>query len=349
MRPNSRLSPLPPFDYDDKQDQLSDWVANTNSGIMGFIFGDVPPECLSFCMSQYERFNVPMPAILESVVVAGSCATFYYMDCVDPYVLFSGISDVDATDDWAMYAHEVMDDRGKAHEINPESLETYVFRPGQDERVFHNIMSHPGLKALPVGLGDCIADVIHGEYGSDCCYTLSMEADDALRSICTAADGRFNREMHDAYFELAAWATCAWLIGPLGRDFRYTHHDVFCTAMDHGEAILYDGTVLPPKFYRKLSRPPKSCAKCGIPAWCVELVSSGVTSRYMCESCYSEGMPPSSLSTCGSKRCLLTTCPHHPYHSLGAAGIQYARKDYGQLGASARGESALRIKGGRGG
>lgn len=314
---------------------------------MGFTFGDVPAECFDFCMSQYERFNVNVPKILHSVVEAGASAAFYYMDCVDPYVLFSGISDVDMTDDWAMHAYEVVDDRGRTHEVDPESVETFVFRPGQDDEVFQKVMSYPGLKALPVGLGESIADVIHGEYGSDCCYTLSTEADEVLRGICTAADGKFNREMHDAYFELAAWATCAWLIGPAGRDFRYNHHDIFCAVMDHGEAILYDGSVLAPKHYRKLIRAPKSCSKCGIPAWCVELVSSGVTTRHLCESCYSEGMPPSSLATCGSKRCLLPACPHHPYHSLGSAGIQYTRKDHGQLGASARGESVLRIKGGR--
>lgn len=347
MRATNRLGPIPTFEYEDKEDQLHDWVANSNQGVMGFTFGDVPPECFAFCMSQYHRFNVPVTDLISEIIIAGSCAAFYYLDCVDPYAIFCGLTDVEMTDDWANHAYEVIDGR-VAYEVEPTSVETFIHIPYQDELIFNDIMSKPGLRALPRMLGECISDVLDGEYGSDCYYTLTSQASAELRRLCTMSDGSINKEMERAYFELASWATVAWLCGPLGRNFRYGHHDIFNVATDNGEAILVDGSVLGPKYYRKLSRPPRSCLVCGLPAWCVEMIGTSTGSRYMCEHCLSEGMPPSALSTCGSKRCLLTACHHHPYHHLGTAGIHYARKDFGQLGASARGESALRIRGGKG-
>lgn len=314
---------------------------------MGFTFGDIPQDCFSFCLSQYQRFNVPLTDLLSEVVMAGACASFYYLDCVDPYVMLCGLTDVEITDDWANHAYEVLDGN-RVYEVEPTSVETFVHVPYQDEATFNEIMSHPGLEALPRMLGTCISDVLDGEFGSDCYYTLTNDAMAELRRMCTGVDGVVNKEMKLAYFELAAWAAVAWILGPLGRQFRYNYHDICNVVMDHGEAILVDGSVLSPKYYRKLSRPPRSCMVCGLPSWCVEMIGSPSGSRYMCEHCLSEGMPISTLSACGSKRCLLTACRHHPYHSMGTSGIHYARKDFGQLGASARGESALRIKGGRG-
>lgn len=313
---------------------------------MGFEFGDIPQECFSFCLTQYERFRVPMPDELAEVVTSGASATLYFMDCIDPYVLFSGISDVELTDEWSECAYEIIDGN-RVYEADPTSIETFRFVPGRDEEEFNYIMSRPGLKALPNMLGPGISDVLEGEWGSDCYYLLSTDTTALLNHMCLRADGSVNREMRDAYLELAAWAACGWLVGPLARAYRHAYHDVCNVAMDYGEAVLLDGTVLNPKSYRKLPRAPRSCMVCGLSSWCVELTSSVSGTRHMCEHCLSEGMPPSPLSTCGSKRCLLAACRHHPYHHLGSAGVHEARKDFGQLGASARGESALRIRGGR--
>lgn len=313
---------------------------------MGFSFGDVPQECSDFCFSQYDRFKIPFPIELLEVLTSGASAAFYYMDCVDPYAMLHGVSDVEMTDDWAMYAYEIVDGN-RVFEADPTSLETYKLMPGQDEAMFNQILSYPGLDALPYMLGCNIRDVLSGEYGSDAAYSVSADCMALLKNMCLKPDGSVNREMVDAYFELSSWATTAWLIGPLGRSFRYGNHEVFSIAMDHGEAVLFDGAVLDPRYYRKLPRAPRSCLRCGLSSWCVEMVSSGSSARYLCEHCLSEGMPPSSIATCGSKRCLLATCPHHPYHHLGSAGIYQARTEHGQLSSAAKGETALRIKGGR--
>jgi len=348
MRTSSRLGPIPAHDYWGKEDQLSDWVQNSNSGIIGFEHSDFPPECIDFAYSQYERFKVPMPKHLDDVVLTGIRAALWYMDCADPYALFSGISDVDMTTEWSEHAYEIIDDK-RTYEVNPENVETFRYAPGQDEAVFNQVMSFPGLEALPNMLGTCISDVLGGEYGYHERYeVLDPGVRSSLEILCTRQDGTLNTEMRDAYFDLAAWSAAAWFLGPLARDFRYRHHDIYHTVVNYGEAILVDGSVISPKNYRKLTRPPKSCMICGTAAWCVEMTASCGGTRYMCEHCLSEGMPPSTMATCGSKRCLLTACWHHPYHHMGAAGVHGARRDFGQLGAPARGESVLRIKGGRG-
>jgi hypothetical protein len=182
------------------------------------------------------------------------------------------------------------------------------------------------------------------QYGSDCCYSLNPDSHEALRRMCTDAAGNFNAQMFGAYFELAAWSATLWLIGPPGREFRMANHDIFSAALTFGEAVMVEGSVIDPGYYRKLSRAPMSCVVCGLAAWCVEMVSSAHTARYMCEHCLSQGMPPSAMATCGGKRCLLAACAHHPYHSLGTVGIHQARKEYGQLKAVAGSRSALRAK-----
>jgi hypothetical protein len=152
MSKSNRLGPLPPYEYTEKPDFLTDWITTTGEGVMGFQFGDVPPDCLDFCLSQYRRFNVPAPDFLNEIVTSGACAAYYYLDCIDPYCMFAGISDVNITDDWSAYAYEIVDG-GKVHEVDPTSLETFVYVPGQGEEIFSNLMAHPGLDALPHSIG----------------------------------------------------------------------------------------------------------------------------------------------------------------------------------------------------
>jgi len=288
-----------------------------------------------------------MPKQLEPVISVGAGCALWFMDCMDPYIVFSGLTDVDITEEWSENAYEIMDN-GRFYEVNPCSIETFRHVPGQDESNFNYIMGRPGLEALPHSLGPCLVDVLNGEYGYyDRYETLDTDSRRELEMMCIKPDGSVNGEMCDAYFDLAAWAGAAWFLGPLARDFRYLNHDIYHTALNFGEAILVDGTVISPKNYRKLPRPPRSCMICGLAAWCVEMTASAGGTRYMCEHCLSEGMPPSPLSTCGGKRCMLTACFHHPYHHMGSAGVGGARRDYGQLGAAARGQTALRIKGGQ--
>lgn len=312
---------------------------------MGITHGDSPIECIEFCTEQYKRFNISLPTILSEIVEAGAALSLYYLDCIDPYTMFQGLTDVDITTDWSEFAYEVIEGAGRVWEPDPSSVETFKFVPGQDEETFIQIMGQPGLEALPLGIGHQLKEYMSEgeEYGifspSD---TVSVDALRALDEVCGG-----NKNIKNAYYELAAWAAVAWLLGPPSRSFRMNYHDIYHTVLNHGEAIMVDGCVIPPHRYRKLQRPPRSCMKCGLASWCVEMTASISGTRYICESCLSEGMPPSPMATCGSKRCLLAECPHHPFHNMGTAGLGQAYRNYGQLGAAARGTSAIHIKGGR--
>lgn len=305
---------------------------------------DSIPECLDFCLGQYERFKIPVIKEIEEVIEVGIASTLIYVDGVDPYALFNGVSDVDMTDEWSRYTYEVSD-YNRYYEVSPENLETFLHIPGQSEESFNSILSQPGLKAH-AWVGVEISAVLDGDWGmgETCMDRISVPAREALWDLCRK-NGKVNEEMCRAYFELASWAALAWIVGPPSRVFRAQHHDVFAIAMSCGEAILVDGSVISPLDYRKHNRPPESCYRCGISAWCVELTSELGGTKYICEHCLSEGMPLMGYATCGSKRCMLNQCPHHPYHHLGAAGLGVTRRNHGQLGSVARGETVTRIGG----
>jgi hypothetical protein len=337
-------------DYYFKEDQLHEWTSQAQQGIMGICADCVPEECYQFCYSQYVRFNIPLPHCIDEIINSASMATFHHVDIVDPYCLLSGTSDVNTTSDWCYHAYEALDTwDNEVKELNPESIETFVAVPGQAEAVFEDIMSHPGLEALPNMVGEYLDGSIRGI--SDYAYYqehplwtyLEPDALLELRGMCIDKDGTFNETRLLAYFRLAAWATFAWIAGPPSRQFRLRHHEIMSAAMQHGECILVDGMTIAPTHYRKLARPPQSCYKCGVAGWCVEMVSTRDFTSYLCEHCSSEGMPKlsKSLATCGSKMCMYAECPHNPYHHLGGVGIHRARADYGQLGAMAQGELFL--------
>lgn len=332
-------------DFTCKDDQLYQMIEEGYDGVLG-ICGIPPEECYDFCISQYARFNIPINTDIKEAIFEGINASLHVFDYLDPYLLFTGISDVCMTDDWSNYAYEVMDN-GKFYEVSPENVETFAYSPGTSEEIFHYILSNPGLEALPNRLGRVIRDMLDGEYHGDetCISAVSPACRGALEDLCRLPDGVPNYTAVRAYFDLASWAATAWIIGPPGRDFLMTHHDIFHVVLEHREAILVDGAVIAPTHYRKLSRPPQSCYKCGIAAWCVEITMEAGGSRFICEHCLSYGMLHMGMATCGSKHCLLAQCPHHPYHYMGAEGIGRTRREYGQLGAVARGEAVTRIGG----
>jgi len=330
-----------------KDNQLHEMMDNGYEGVMG-ICSTPPKDCLDFCLGQYERFKIPVHEGIMDAIELGVLDSLAVFDYVDPYALFCGISDVIMTNDWSNYAYEVRDN-GRYYEVSPENVETFIYSPGTSEESFHHMMSHPGLQAIPQNLGMAITDMLDGEWRDqeDCSVAVNSDCRKALEDLCRGPDGVPNYTAVRAYFELAAWGAAAWIIGPPSRDFRMFQHDIFHVVMEHREAILVDGAVIPPTHYRKLSRPPQSCYRCEIAAWCVELTMETGNSRYICESCLSEGMPLGLQSpagpTCGTKHCLLAQCPHHPYHYMGTAGIGRTMREYGQLGAVARGEAVTRI------
>jgi len=330
------------WDFDEHQDQLWDWVNNSNQGVMGFD-GTVPEECFTFCLEQYARFGIHVPKEIYGAILEAASRVFYLVDIFDPYILFYGISDVNLTSDWSEYTYEVID-TNNIYEANPEYFETYQCDLEQCDRIFNDILSKPALEALPFGLGANIEDMLEGEMSGESCFdVIDQEIREHMKGLCLDPDGTVNWTKMHAYLRLAAWASFAWLAGPLSRDYRIINHEIFSTALRHGEAIMVDGCVISPRNYRKLSRPPLSCYKCGIASWCTEMTMVDGSTRYICEHCLSEGMPPSKLSTCGSKRCLLSQCPHHPYHHMGAAGLRYTMREHGQLRAAADGLTTPRI------
>lgn len=342
---SKRFGPKSFEDYYSKEDQLHDWAMNCGYGMMGITMDAIPADCVDFCLSQYERYNVPIPRCIYSIIEQGAWVSLFHADVGDPYCLFHGVSDVNYTYDWVNHAFEVLEEGNKIWEPEPNSIETFTYIPGQAEETFNYITSHPGLDALPNMIGDYLSGAIRGI--SDFCWynqeepvwtQLHGEEILELRSMCIGSDGNFDERRFLAYFDLAAWAAFAWIAGPLSSAFRMRHHEIMSVAMSYGECLFADGVVIAPSNYQKLSRPPQSCYKCGIAGWCVEIVLAEDYEGYICEHCSSIGMPrpPSSLANCGSKMCMYSECPHNPYHGFGAAGIHRAHAQYGQLGAMVR-------------
>lgn len=330
---NEYFGPQSSWDYDGRTDQLFEWAVNCGEGVMRLTeYGPAVEECYDFCLEQYERFKIPVIPEIREAIVEGMKSSFLYVDYIDPYALFWGIGDVEITDDWSQFAYEIKDGR-KYVEVDPESIETYVFLPGRGEESFEEMMSKPGLQAIPGNIGFGAKDVLDGEwYGDESAISrVSAECRRALEDLCRRSDGVVDYTAVHAYFELSAWASMAWIVGPLSRHHRVDLSDVYAVALRYGECIMVDGSVIAPTDYRRLERPPKSCHKCGISSWCTELVMTFGAVRYLCENCLSAGMPPTGRATCGSKLCMLVRCPHHPHHGMGAAGLSRAYRDHGQL------------------
>jgi hypothetical protein len=132
-------------------------------------------------------------------------------------------------------------------------------------------------------------------------------------------------------------------MGPLGRDFRLSFSDVTETALFYGECIMYDGEVISPQFYRMVERTPRSCYKCGISGWCIELtMDDHGAPRYICEGCVSRGFKPRNGATCGTKFCKYFQCPHNVYFNAGTAAMRDVMRTHGQLGRAAEDRRALR-------
>jgi len=331
------------FGYDENNDdhdsQLHDWVNSTGCGVIDE--EDPPSECIGFIESQFARFGIPYIKEIDEVCVVGGRAAFYTMGTLDPYCTMFGTSDVDFTSEWRENAYTVTFpwQEGQLHngvvfpeEVNPGNLETYRFLPGADVERFNQMMSHPGLEALPNGTGHLIGDLLSGEFNCvDAVSAIEADTEMALMHLCRKPTGEVDYKRMLAYFELAAWATFVWFCGPYGRKFRYNNHEIFNVCAHEGECILSDGCVLAPQFYKKEARPPKSCFKCGIASWCVEPTLILDNAYNVCEHCTHDGMKAHPMATCGSKICILSECKHHPYHHMGGAGIHHAARQRGML------------------
>lgn len=315
---------------------LHEYHMQTGYGLIGLQDpDDLPGELIEFCFSQYDRFSIPRPPL--EVVKLGAWSTYEAVDIAAPYSLFMGVSDVDLSADWQATAYDIHDpETGRIIEADPEWLETFVYMPGQAEESFNHFMSRPGLGNLPYPACEIIEFCLDGEWnsGEEVESRLSEEDEMILRSLCAREDGTVDGARARNYFKLAAWAAWCWFIGPHSREWRYNYHDIFNVCLRDGECLLYEGVLVAPTHYKKINRPPKSCAACGLSSWCVEMSQIQGTTRYICEHCLN-GPPMFEQATCGTRACRHVECPYNKFHGV-KGGIHQILHRTGQLSAMVR-------------
>ena len=148
-------------DYHNKEAELLNWASYYGSGISGIYSPEeLPKEMFDFCVSQFERFNMPVPP--EDVILRGMWAAFITVDYYDPYQLFYGETDVIYTDDWMHKTYRLDDDES---DLDPDFLETFELLPDQDVKTFENYINNPGLEKI--SCGDIIEDHVAGELAYD--------------------------------------------------------------------------------------------------------------------------------------------------------------------------------------
>lgn len=334
------------YDYYNKEDQLYDWACATECGVMGMGYDNIPTDCINFIMSQYERFKIPLPSCIDQVMDIAATWMFTLIDQIDPYMLFWGLSDVNLTGDWCECAFEVHAVGEPVREVDPEWVETFIVDLAQGERLFYEYLSKPGLQALPVG--EQIREMLDGDCGDSIYESFNKQASAELEKFClvknAAGEDEVDTQRFRAYFELAAWATFVWIAGPPSRQFRSMRHEIFSACFSYGECILAEGVVIPPTHYVKLPRAPRSCYKCGINSWCVELTQDEAGgARRICEHCLNHDMPKFNGATCGTKFCRRVECQHNPYNGS-STGLRDVYKG-GQLFNVAGGKSPLATMG----
>lgn len=312
----------------------------------------VPEMAQDFVVEQYNRFRFPHVGMSKYLHIVAPAMIIDLVDYDDPYLMLWDASDVTMTHDWETYTYEVTEDKEVYWELDPERLETFRYIPYQADEFFNKHMAMPGLDAFPSWLGGTIKAYVDqvlaqgfsaGSYYLHNIPTPNDVYDDLSKRILNE-DGLTNESRVNAYFDLALWASTLWIFGPLGRDYRMSTSDIMEVCLTDGECIVYDGEAISPEFYRKTDRPIRSCYKCGIGGWCVELsMDDNATCRYICEGCLSRGMKPRNGATCGTKFCKYFECPHNAYYNAGQGAVRDVMRTHGQLAgrAAAKKEALL--------
>lgn len=337
----------------ERKSSLFDWINNCGQGLIGIPSREhLPEEMINFVREQYARFNIPFNADIDEVALIGAWAAYGLLDFTDPYLWLLGTSDVSESPDWRTKCFTFIDHSSpfdttylkRGEPANPEFLETFVFVPNQCENVFNEIMAKPGLENLPGNAGLGIKAELDGEYTGyehDC--FAELRDTDGCGYETLKAMTKENSEQARAYFELAAWAAFAWLVGPLSREWRYNTHDVFHLCLKDGISVIYDGAILGKENFYIEDRAPLSCSVCGVDAWCVEMTFIEGTHRMLCEKHVSDGIPLYGAATCGSRICRYVACQNHPAHCRGAAGVHETYRKSGQLTDMVRQGDMLRL------
>ena len=327
---------IPEVNRDSYLDEL---CSNTSEGIVRLNWqGDLPHECVSYVMSSWPYWGLHLDDKLETV--ARTCAWYVYMflDMWQPYTWFSGISDVDVTHEWANHTYETANIDGSMEAIiDNENIESFRLIPGQADTFYQDQLRAGGefLSELRRGdeislsrvlerlLGHTGCDLemfLNGEMGSDPVALAvgehCLETDRYFKSLCGC-----NTDKMYEYLYTGAWAAFLWFVGPEGREWRNTNHDIFEQCSQYGFSIIYNGSLLDSSKVRMTSAAPLSCASCQIDSWCTSLVSSGEGVISLCEHCLSGGIISIPGGSCGTKICRYLECHHNLYHNnLGGLG-----------------------------
>ena len=330
--------------YADKEDVL--YRLLYESGEEMYSGMKLPEDAALFVQDQYNRFKIYLDQSIQLITYMGPGIAIQNIQQTDPYLIFSEYSDITLSEDWMNYTYEVTYDGESFEEINPEEIETYKYMPGNAQKFFDYYIAQPGFENLPeqitypthetLGL---ILDESSELYVPLETYPCNLDIVllyKKLQDVFKNPDGSLDSRRIDACTDLSLWAGTLWFYGPYSRYLRNLCCPITNTALKTGEAVLYAGTVLHPKCYRKIARPPKSCYKCGIDAWCVEAtIDDFGHSRFICEGCSCAGIDPYEGATCGARFCKYFNCPHNSYYQEGAGAMREGMRATGQLSAKA--------------
>lgn len=148
-----------------REASLYDWVSGWGTGMSGLMRPqDLPSEMFQFMITQYQRFGVEN--LPDEILLSSAWATFHTIDYIEPYSLYHGLSDVDVTENWAKNTYDVVKYDGTVQEADPEITETFVLVPDQGEKMFYQMMQHPGFDYKELGMvGDFIEEYISATSG----------------------------------------------------------------------------------------------------------------------------------------------------------------------------------------
>lgn len=280
-----------------------------------------------FMEEQYRRFGLLPPQ--EDMLQWCWNFAFYSLDQLDPYVLYSGCTDVIKTNEHLYYQFATRHEETDFADISADNLEVYRVWP-EGVRVYEQLMAYPGLNSYthPEGhpqrqpVGAMFFEYIHEYFDEHFTHVKNDDHPECYQEELDLIKKYGDKANHTAH--LGIWAAIMWMIGPEGKGWRKDYNPIFQMCYDEGACLLHDWTFYSPEYFRRFERPVKSCALCGTKDWCVELVSVRLEHKvpdevageavYMCENCNSTGLAFPGR-TCGSKMCSITSCKNHPTFS----------------------------------
>ncbi|RLA62969.1 MAG: hypothetical protein DRQ88_13030 [Epsilonproteobacteria bacterium] len=265
---------------------------------------DLDHPVLNYMRKQFRRFNIKPPC--DDLMEFAWNTIFKVVDLIDPFFMFEGFTDVIETEDCYYYQYSINEMEGIVDpgEISPDQLKTFEYWP--------DTVNEPGGKAAWNVLNDnpgfeemfeCLHDIWKDEVDSDLNYNPEVT------ELARRYGSQFMKLLH-----LGSWAGLMWMLDPTDKSaahWRKEYHPIFRACYETGSCIIKEMTIFDASEFKKINRASKSCASCGLRAWCVELVAGKKEAHYTCENCHTGGIPFPGLD-CGQRKCYKSSCPFHP-------------------------------------